>query len=116
VTDLFATICELADRPSAAEDSISLVPCFSNPRHVVRDSVYAEQFSPNNSAPPFTTHDRAIRDERYKLIRRLDHPDELYDLLEDPLELEDLVAAGFPGETREAHQALVARLVALGVD
>lgn len=116
ITDLFATICQLAGVASAAEDSISLVPCFSNPRHVLRQSVYAEQFSPNNASPPFATHDRAIRDARHKLIRRVERPDELYDLWNDPLERTDLVAQGLTSAQREAHQVLVARLVALGVD
>lgn len=114
-TDLFATIVELAGGESTAEDSVSLVPYFTNPRQSLRATVYTEQFTPNNAAPPFTLHDRAVRDARHKLIRRVDAPDELYDLVTDPFETTNLLAVGLTPEQREAFAALEAALGELGV-
>ena len=69
-----------------------------------------------NSSPPYALHDRALRNERYKLIRRLDTPDEFYDLSADPFESTDLLRIGLtPGE-RDAFAALEAELAALGVE
>jgi arylsulfatase A-like enzyme len=116
-TDLFATIAELAGVDGTAEDSVSLVPYFSDPgRPSLRRTLYSEQFTPNNGSPPYATHDRAIRDRRYKLIRRIGQPDEFYDLWLDPFELRDRMAAGLDRSEQEAYEMLVAELVALGVD
>jgi arylsulfatase A-like enzyme len=117
VTDVFATVAQLARVDAAAEDSVSLVPYFSDPgRPSLRRMLYSEQFAPNNSSPPYGTHDRAVRDRRYKLIRRIGQPDEFYDLLLDPFELRNRLEAGLDRSEQEAYEALVAELVALGVD
>jgi arylsulfatase A-like enzyme len=117
VTDLFATVAQLAHANATAEDSVSLVPYFAHPeRPSLRQMLYSEQFSPNNSTPPYDLHDRAIRDRRYKLIRRVDRSDEFYDLVRDRFELRNLLEAGLDRTEREAYDALVAELVALGVD
>lgn len=115
-TDLHKTIAELAGRVSSAEDSVSLVPYFANPAHAsIRASVYAETFQPIGG-PPFTSHVRAVRNERFKLIRETGAADELYDLQVDPFEASDLYPPT-PGSLAETnYDTLVAELVALGVD
>lgn len=116
-TDLFATIAQLAHATASgtAEDSVSIVPYFAVPgRPSLRRTLYSEQFSPNNSPPPHDMHDRAIRDGRFKLIRRIGHADEFYDLLEDRFELRNLLEVGLDRAQRAAHDALLAELVALG--
>ena len=115
-TDIFATFAQLAGVNAAAEDSVSMVPYFSNPNLSLRETVYTEQFTPNNSSPPYNTHDRAIRNERYKLIRRIDQPDEFYDLSADPFELTNRLDIGLSLSEREVFSALTAELAALGVD
>jgi arylsulfatase B len=113
-TDLYATLAELAGADSVAEDSISLVPYFTNPRAHLRDAVYCETFSPNGSGP-WSVHSRAVRNERYKLIRRVGLPDEFYDLLATPFETVNLLP-GLTSLEQSAHDALVEQLIALGVD
>lgn len=114
-TDLYATFAELAGVRSEAEDSVSLVPYFTEPRLALRETVYAETFSPNGGTPPFPTHDRAVRNTRYKLVRRRDAPDALYDMVSDPFETTNLLPGLLPGQ-QAAYDALVAELVSLGVD
>ncbi len=113
--DLFATITELAGVPTATEDSVSLVPLFSNPALAVRETVYSELFEPNGFGLQLTAHDRAVRNERYKLVRRLAAADELYDILLDPFETTNLLPGLTVGE-QLAYDELEAELVALGVD
>lgn len=102
-TDLFATVCELARiaQPNRlAEDSLSLVPYFSEPGTPLRKTVYAEIFQPNMRDPvPFAPerHMRAIRDASHKLIRSIagsEVRDEFFDLRLDPLEQRNLIAGG----------------------
>ena len=114
IVDLFATIGELAGFPAVTEDSVSLVPYFTSPGTSLRNTVYTETFTPNG-AGPYTSHDRAVRNGRYKLIRRTGMPDELYDLAVDAHEVSDLMPTLTPAE-QSAYDALVAELVALGVD
>lgn len=115
--DLAATFSELAGFATSAEDSVSMVPYFSNPNLSLRSTVFSEKFSPNNGTLPFTDHDRAIRNHRYKLIRRTNEPDELYDLSNDPFEATDLYPNLVPGNSAYFHyQFLVQALVDLGVD
>ncbi|MBI1379935.1 MAG: sulfatase-like hydrolase/transferase [Planctomycetaceae bacterium] len=112
--DLFATIAELGQSPGAAEDSVSLVPYFADPTLALRAHVYAETFSPNGGAPPFASHARAVRGERYKLIRRTGQADEFFDLELDPFETANLLPGLTSAEQLE-YDALAAELVALGV-
>jgi arylsulfatase A-like enzyme len=114
VTDLHATLAELAGVQSQAEDSISIVPVLSNPALTPRHTVYSETFSPNGSGP-WTDHRRAVRDDRYKLIRRLGQSDEFYDLLANPFETINLLP-GLSVDEQTAFDALAGELVALGVD
>jgi arylsulfatase A-like enzyme len=114
-TDLFATLGDLALVPSLAEDSVSLVPYMLGSQKPRRSSVYAEYFTPNGPGP-WTTHTRAVRNDRYKLIRSTAVPDEFYDLQNDPFEQVDLYPSLGPGSPLWAqYHSLVAELVKLGV-
>ena len=90
VTDLFATILEIAGVKNASEntDSVSLTPYFKNPSKALRKWVYSEQFGSlaNNQKAGQT-----ISDGRYKLIKFDDGQLEFYDLFEDPLEEKNLI-------------------------
>lgn len=114
VVDLHATMAQLGRAQTTAEDSISLVPHFAQPDLVLRDWVYTELFSPNGGAPPFANHQRAIRDARYKLIRRTGQTDQFFDLTVDPFELNDL-APSLSAAEQARYDALVAQLQTLGV-
>jgi arylsulfatase A-like enzyme len=104
-TDLYATIAELAgarvpsDRPV---DSVSLLPYLEDPSTPsLREWVYADQFYSEHGVD---TGGYAVRDDRYKLIEFRNRP-ELYDLLSDPAESNDLLADGIS----EDEQATVRR-------
>lgn len=114
VVDLYATIAGLARIRTAAEDSVSLLPYFRDASLSLRETVYSESFSPNGGTLPFASHERAVRDERYKLIRRTGQADEFFDLVADPFEAVDLSSSLTPVQ-QAAYDRLVARLVALGV-
>jgi arylsulfatase B len=126
--DIYSTVAELAGfdprrvlPPGHALDSRSLLPYLHDPstpslRHVL----YTERFLPNGSDTP-QARVRAVREARYKLIRRdlLSGPggsmtieEELYDLLDDPLENRNLLL-GTPGmDVRRTLLRLRARLLA----
>jgi len=112
--DLFATLAEIAHSSAGTEDSVSMVPYFRNPTQSIRDTVYTERFSPNGGAPPFADHHRAIREQRYKLIRKTGSPDEFYDLESDPFETWNLLPNLTTGE-QAVYESLVAELSSLGV-
>ncbi len=89
--DLFPTVAQLAGAPVATTiDGTSLLPIFTDPAATVRTAVYTESFNPNNGEEP-EDYDQAIRNDRFKLIRRLDTPDEFYDLSNDPFEQNNLL-------------------------
>lgn len=96
VTDVFATLVELSGAGVAPErmpaDSLSLAPYLRSPATPpLREWVFAESFWPNGFGEKWR-HERAARDERYKLIRRGKKSREFYDLLEDPEETTHLRA------------------------
>jgi arylsulfatase A-like enzyme len=96
VTDLFATIVELAGIQVPVDvDSTSLVPYFSNPdMSSLRDWVYSERFYPNGLVNHWV-HIRTVRGPRYKLIEKQEHgelwSEELFDLIADPFEQVNLL-------------------------
>lgn len=82
--DVFPTLCELSQTPvPASVEGRSLVPVLRGERKQVRDSVFAA----------YRHLHRTVRDERWKLI---EYPQikrsQLFDLLNDPLEMKDLSA------------------------
>jgi len=91
--DLFATILEMAGGSVASAvptnvviDSKSLMGQLTATNPVFR-LAYAEEFGTN---VPASAEGRALRDDRYKLIRFNDGRDEFYDLQTDPTELTNL--------------------------
>ena len=99
-TDVFATILDIAGvAPPPGTTGTSLVPYFAAPDlPSLRPWVFSERFRPNGFGP-YAQHQRAIRDQRYKLIRDLDAGgavlgEQLYDLQDDPYEATDLLPAG----------------------
>jgi arylsulfatase A-like enzyme len=115
-TDLHATILELAGAgPAMGADSVSLVPYFADPAlPSLRETVYTETFLPNGNGP-YTSRARALRDARYKLMQVFGPsaiPTEvhLFDLLLDPLELNDLLASPLDAGQQSAYEALAAGL------
>ncbi len=100
-TDIFATVLDVSEPPlhqataKPPADSVSFRPFFSDPgASSLRPWVYAERFLPNGFNPVETR--RAMRENRFKLIQSLDHTDtvvleELYDLVDDPTEDNDLM-------------------------
>lgn len=97
-TDLFATVLALAgvgdlSNHPVPHDSVNLMPLLTQAGCApLREVVYAEAFVPNGGGP-YEQQARTVRDVRYKLIRRgLDaSQDELYDLLLDPWETQNLL-------------------------
>lgn len=113
VTDLMATILELAGAPAPAgfgEDSISFAHLLADPtRDHDRTFLYAATFGFPGSNHT-VQHRRAIRTERYKLIDFVDDGrQELYDLSVDPFEnMDRLVFNSAP-----AHLQIRDRLLAM---
>ena len=106
--DLFSTMLDLAGVPLPASvtlDSKSLKPILANQVDSTRTRLYIEQF--DQAAP--TTGGRAIRDERYKLIRLNTGTDQFFDVVSDLSETTDLLANGIAAMT-ETHQARYHRL------
>lgn len=110
--DLFPTLLELAGATVPDDEDIdgrSLLPVLADPETSVREHVFTSFFDPNGMGP-YTEHDRAIRDDRFKLIRSLDAPDELYDLGDDLREGDNLLSGELSAEAAAAYAALSARL------
>ena len=96
--DLFPTLCDMLDvPPPAGVEGESLRPIWEGKKDRVRDSVFL----------PFIQIQRAVRDDRWKLIAypKIGHL-QLFDLQTDPFETTDLIA-------RPEHAPQVARLQTL---
>jgi arylsulfatase B len=97
--DLHATVLQLAGVHSrlGSADSVSLTPYMAQPdapHH--RRWVYAERFKPNGFVN-YSVHLRAMRGERYKLIRNeITGTTLFYNLLLDPNETLNLLGTGTP--------------------
>lgn len=106
IVDLYATTVELVngEPPTDRPDSISFAPLLYASTCGAREYLFAEKFKPNGSPP--AAHDRAIRDERWKLWALADGTLQLYDLESDPDEQVDLLADGVTAD----EQATVDRL------
>jgi len=131
-TDLFATVADVAGivpaavlPPDTTLDSVSLLPYLADPSLAsLRRHVFTETFAPNGKGP-YSHVERALRDARWKLVRKvtvLQGPggpiesttDELYDLPADPFEQHDLLdSAPVPADAAAAYTELKAALEAL---
>jgi arylsulfatase A-like enzyme len=117
VVDIFATVLELGGtgEPEVRNDGVSFASVLAGDGHA-RSCVYADGthlfLDPLHEHP--SKHDVAIRDNRYKLIRRVAlssaHDFELYDLLLDPGETTPLP------ETTSAFEMLRSELARLDGD
>jgi arylsulfatase A-like enzyme len=111
-TDLFATVLELAGHSSQAEDSVSMVPYLQGRSAPLRRHVWAERFRSFENGN-YLRHVRAVRNERYKLIRDgvlLAEIDELYDLAADPREEVNLIESGVPASLLSVYRELDAAM------
>ncbi len=111
VTDIYASICEMvgAPIPTEAEDSVSFFANLIAPRQPsARNAVYSETFRPNGQ-PPYQQHRRAVRSERWKLVKNQPAgpvpPVGFFNIPQDPFEDDNL----FPGST-QAQQDVFAWL------
>jgi arylsulfatase A-like enzyme len=115
-TDLFATTAELAGIDVTTMslpklDSISLVPYLEQSQPLtLRETVYSEFFAPNGFQPDY--FERAMRNERYKLIRTASL-EQLYDLLLDPYELAPLDLGNLSAKEMNNYLDLDRRMTAL---
>ena len=93
-TDLFATLTELlgANLPGGIDNSFSFFPLLSDPDVATRPYNYSEVGGVADSI------DRAIRNDRYKLITKGNGSQEFYDLSNDPFENDDLKMSGLTAE------------------
>lgn len=88
--DLFATIANLAGAGTTAfNDSLSFADLISGVGPGPRSYAYTEVVSENLNRDEW-----AIRNDRYKLMRQLPRPEELYDLQADPMEQDNLLRGG----------------------
>jgi arylsulfatase A-like enzyme len=95
--DLFPTICAAAGAPLADRVAgFDLAPLWTGQKKAVRDSIFL----------PYTTHMRAVRDTRWKLIvyPQINHQ-ELFDLRKDPDEVRNL-ATEQPAEVERLTRLL----------
>jgi len=96
--DIYPTVCALTGAAAPGDlDSENLQPLWQGSRRAVRDSIFL----------PFLGIMRAVRDERWKLIRypKINHT-QLFDLENDPDELHNLA-----GDPKYAEQ--VKRMMAM---
>ncbi|MGQ0552682.1 MAG: sulfatase-like hydrolase/transferase [Planctomycetota bacterium] len=97
ITDIFATVLDLGGVPvPPGLHCVSMVPYFTDPlQPSLRSWVFSERFIPNGFGP-YVSHQRAARNFRYKLVQDLGKNREivdqdLYDLVLDPWETDDLL-------------------------
>lgn len=131
ITDLMPTVAEMLGVPApVGVDGQSFLPYLSNPRATPRrDWIFAERFKPNFgpqggtsiSQVPLDVHDQAVRDQRYKLIRKRVYDNggllsseelEFYDVELDYYELQDLLDSqgNPPAELQATFDGLLAIL------
>ncbi len=118
--DLFATALELCGAMSAlpdyvVHDSVSLVPYLSDPaQSPLRDFAFSEQFTGTLWPSPNQNGYAIVRDERYKLIHRYSGGShELFDLLVDPWEINNLFSGGLTQPQTQAYAGLLNHMGAL---
>lgn len=100
LVDVFTTVAEIAGVPLTGDgdhlavafrgetrrlDGVSLLPWLADPSAAGPETIFAESLTPNGP-PPWNTHPRMVRDQRYKLLRTSDG-DQLFAL--DPARFDD---------------------------
>ena len=116
VTDMYDTILEIAhaeftpgighnDSISFVNDIFDLGPYFNK-----RFMAFSERYVENGSTTPFSVR-RAVTGRRYKLIHQTPNQDgviveHLYDLLNDPDELNNLLLGSLTTQEQQAYQNL----------
>jgi arylsulfatase A-like enzyme len=112
--DLFATLLDLAGTADDARldevviDGVSLAPVLTDPSADVRSFAYADVFGPQQGQ---IVNRKAIRDERYKIIRDLrNETEEFYDLSVDPFEQNDLLQGELDDDAQRGYDSLEAQL------
>jgi len=107
-TDFYRTVLDLAGlQAQGAPESRSFLPSVEDPASDTgREFVYAELFKPNGGPPDPLKYRRAVRDDRYKLIRLSTTGVELYDLLLDPFEQSPLPLSALTPEQAQAFDRL----------
>ena len=114
-TDMFSTIIEMAGISVAdvlpegvTIDSVSFLPYLSNPAaESQREWLYADYFDDNFDG--VETANYAMRNQRYKLLRT-DGVEELYDLVEDPYEHNNLLAGDLTASEQAEYRGLQQQL------
>jgi hypothetical protein len=92
-------------------DSQSLLPMLSGVSNVTRFA-YAEKFGTNTGSPD----GRALRDDRYKIIRFDSGGDEFYDLQSDPIERTNLLLSTLTVTQQQEYDHLVFHLGAFSTN
>ena len=113
--DIAPTLLELGGLPiPASMDGHSLVRALGGDTAVVRDEMLIEYFTDTEFPRIRNMGYKAVRTDRYKLIRydELKGMDELYDLRDDPYELTNLLPSRAPAGVREELHARINRLTA----
>ena len=116
--DLYSTILEIAEVnlgaaiPSRVNlDSVSFSPYLvDSEQPSLRDWIYADAFQGSYSGVAAANY--AMRNDRYKLLRH-EGVEELYDLMADPYEHNNLLDGSLSAEESQQHRLLKAQIEAL---
>lgn len=117
--DIFATALDLCGaRPAlpahVQHDSVSLLPYLQNPTQAaLRQFAFAEEFRGDTWPSPNQNGHAMVRNDRYKLIRRMTRGDELYDLQADPFERSNLLNGTLSSTQQQNHTALLNEIARL---
>lgn len=115
LADLYPTIAGLAGAqlPSVEIDGVSLQPYLWDPgAGPERDYNFTEYFAPNGSGP-YDIWYQAMRDSRYKLVRKTPDVDRFFDLQFDPWETVNLLDGELSEEEQAAYDDLVLQIETL---
>ena len=114
--DVFATVLDLLGAagsvpPWLAVDGVSLAPLLTNPNAgPVRPFAWSEEFTGAVWPAPNANGHAIVRDAQHKLIHRYGGAHELYDLIADPWESTNLLAAPLTPVRQQAYNALLAEV------
>ena len=101
ITDLFVTIAQLAgDANAVQQDGVSLMDALTDPSFAGRSYAYTE-FRHDDSVTVWT-----VRNAQYKLIEYSDGRRELFDLIADPFENNNLIASNISDELKAVIEEL----------